>query len=909
MRSVSQIFSGVLAAGLFAIGGAGVAAAAPILPTHTTTEPATGVANDAALGQFGACLAGGGETPQGQLILLLDRSSSLAQADPQQERRPASKYLVDQLIDYVETSDAQIDIQIAGFADDYTAGDWSQLNAEQRDTLHSQIDDYTDQLISIDTDYVNAFTGARRSLAENRGQYPAECQAIAWFTDGAFYIDPRTTSDQQAQYGTQKPYAPDMPLDTRDQTEAVGDLGRQEFCRGQGTMDQVRAEGVTVFGFALSSVEDDWDFMRNAVEATDCGDITTPPGTFFEAADASELVLAFDAIAQPGHPPFQYSAVPVCDGTVCDEGFISFTLDDAINKIQVLAMSRDANARPVFVLPNGETVDVADSDFPFNVENLTEHTVSIELDKADADEWTGAWKLAMVTSDADSAAEDFADISIRLRSSVGVQWPDELTQKARVGEVLEDVQLRLMDSETAEEVDPDSLQGGVEVSSHLVDAAGNEYPIVSGGVDELKTPIEVDLTQAAIGPAVINIETQITTASATDADGNEIPGTALQPARSQVTIDLQPPANFPQVLDTAQFAALDGTTQTSGTVEITGPGCVWLDSTQFTTSPAETSTQSMTSQHNNSETCLPVQEGQTQELPLTLEIDTPGNGGINGQVTLQTAPLDEPTRSLPATVGFNAQAMKPLDTARATVTTVIAVVVGIAIPLILFYTMKFFTARIPRATYRYAIVEVPRGSGQNLELPPQSAIPTVHHNGGSSVSFGRFTLQARMSWSPFKQTAVRVVGNTQPSVGSPRSGHHKGQALLPQDVSSQWVVRQIADDFFEVLLILDGATSTQATDNWRATVAAARNGFNEAVAQLDRITQARQNNSSKPAKPADEKIAVGQGSRTSSQQGSSPFDASPGSTSDPFSQSPFDSPGSADPFGDDPFGSNTPGKS
>lgn len=904
MRSVTQVVGGFLATGLLALGGAGGAGATSTVSADTPDDAANSTAADATLGEFGACLAGGGETPQGQLVLLLDRSSSLEQADPQQERRQASKYLVDQLTDYVETADADIDIQIAGFADDYTAGDWTQLSTDQQDALHTQIDEYTDQLVPIDTDYVNAFTGARRSLSENRGDYPSNCQAIAWFTDGAFYIDPRTTSEDRSAYGTQKPYAPDLSLETREQTETVRDVGQEEFCRPQGTMDQVRAEGITVFGFALSSVEDDWDFMRNAVEATDCGDITEPVGTFFEAADASELVLAFDAIAQPGHPPFQYSSVPVCDGTACDEGFISFTLDDAISKIQILAMSRDTNARPVFVMPDGQTADAGDADFPFDLEQLTEHTVSVQLDKADAAEWEGGWKLAMVTSDSAGAAEDFADISIRLRSSVAVQWPDELTQKARVGEVLDGVQLRLMDAEVAEEIDPDALQGSVAVESQLIDAAGNAYPIISGGADELKTPIEVDLTEAAVGPATIDIETQITTAAATDADGNDIPGTDLQPVRSQVSLDLQPPANFPQVLDTAAFDALDGTTQSAGSVDVTGPGCVWLDDSEITTSPTETSALNVTSEHNSTDTCMTVQDGDTVAFPLLLELDTPGNGGINGQLTLQTAPLDEVTRSLPATVGFNAQAMKPLDTTRATVTTVIAVVVGIAIPLVLFYAIKFVTARIPRATYRYAVVEVPRDGGQGIALPPQNEIPTVHHDGSSRIALGRFNLQARMSWSPFQQTPVRVVGSAQPSVGSPRAAHHRGQAVLPQDISSQWVIRQVSENLFEVLLILDGATSTMAADNWRATVASVQSGFDDAVATLDRIVQSQSDDSSKGGTP--EKVTVG--TPASSAAGSSdPFGSSASSADDPFSKNPFDSPGSSDPFGNDPFGSHQEG--
>lgn len=899
MRSIRQIFQGLVVGSFLVASSAGTAVATPVVHTN----PPAPETSEEALGQFGACLAGQEDTPQGQLLLLLDHSSSLEIADPQQDRRPASKYLVDQLIEYVDTSDAEIDIQIAGFADDFSAGSWTQLNGEQRSSLHSQIDDYTDNLTPIDTDYVNAFSGAQRSLAENRGDYPSECQAIAWFTDGAFYLDPRTNADDRAEFGTHKPYAPDSPLDTYENAERVRDIGQEEFCRTQGTMDQVRAEGITVLGFALHGVEDDWDFMRNAVEASDCGDITEPAGTFFEAADASELVLAFDAIAQPGHPPFQYSSVPVCDGSACEEGFLTFTLDQAISKIQVLAMSRDTNARPVFISPDGKTLDAADSDFPFDIEQLTEHTVSVELDKPAADAWTGGWKLAMVTSDASGAQEDIADISIRLKSSVGVQWPDELSQKARIGETLEDVQLRLVDSEIDEEIDPDVLEGQVEVASALVDAAGNEYPIVNGQAEDLKTPIDVDLTEAAIGSATINIETRVTTAAATDTDGNEVAGTQLQPVRSQVNIDLQPPANFPQVVSTAQFGALDGETQTAGTVEVTGPGCVWLDSTDVLTSPAETNTITVSSEHADSDSCMEVPADKTIELPLDLEMDTVGNGGINGVLTIQTAPLDEHTRALPTTVAFNAQAMKPLDTARATVSTMIAIIVGVAIPLALFYLMKLFTARIPKATYRYAVVTAARDGSQQLELPAQNEIPTVHHNGSRSMTLGNYKLVAQMSWSPFNQTSVAVTGSSEPSVGSPRAAHAHGHAVLPQDISSQWVVRQKTEDLFEVLFILDGATSTIAVENWKATLASARSGFDDAVHELDILSQAARAKSSKNVKQPSGTGPAGSSSvfvesQSSNRMGSDSFES--GDSPDPFGN---------DPFGDDPFGSSGSGRS
>ncbi|WP_285164387.1 hypothetical protein, partial [Mycobacterium tuberculosis] len=75
--------------------------------------------------RYGACLAA---QKQGDLLILVDESSSLQNTDSKAARVQAAKYLVHTLGRYADRIQAKLDVAIAGFAENYVSEhNWTPL--------------------------------------------------------------------------------------------------------------------------------------------------------------------------------------------------------------------------------------------------------------------------------------------------------------------------------------------------------------------------------------------------------------------------------------------------------------------------------------------------------------------------------------------------------------------------------------------------------------------------------------------------------------------------------------------------------------------------------------------------------------------------------------------------------------
>ena len=95
------------------LAGAGTASAAGAVPA-TPDAAATG---------FASCLQG---QKSGDLLLLIDDSSSLQGTDPQAARVKAATYMLTQLGGLTEWAKVELDVAVAGFSDDFRmTTDWT----------------------------------------------------------------------------------------------------------------------------------------------------------------------------------------------------------------------------------------------------------------------------------------------------------------------------------------------------------------------------------------------------------------------------------------------------------------------------------------------------------------------------------------------------------------------------------------------------------------------------------------------------------------------------------------------------------------------------------------------------------------------------------------------------------------
>src|SRR5581483_304176 len=126
-----------------------------------------------------------------------------------------------------QSSDAKVDVQLAGFSVDYRpVNGWTSLTPSSLNGLKGTLATFRDRNRGVDTDYYIALRGAQRQLAQRAAQLSAEapCKALLWFTDGEYDIDPGPRG------GATKDYAPQIRLGTQDGARQLQAEGQRLLC-------------------------------------------------------------------------------------------------------------------------------------------------------------------------------------------------------------------------------------------------------------------------------------------------------------------------------------------------------------------------------------------------------------------------------------------------------------------------------------------------------------------------------------------------------------------------------------------------------------------------------------------------------------------------------------------------------
>jgi hypothetical protein len=289
-------------------------------------------------------------------VMLIDESRSLRTTDSEDRRIDLSRSLAAALrqvssvpIDGIATT---LDLLVVGFSTDVrndrleppTADDWVTIDgSEPYARIEAAIETFRERDLGLDTDYVTALQTAqelllRRTQASTSTQSP--CRAILWFTDGKFDIG---SSD------VRRPWAQDIELSDSGRKSAV-ERGVGLLCAPEGIADRLRSADTFLLTFALLSESfagDDELLLRSVtLGENDCGEAdATEFGAYFPGTVPADLVDCFYLALQgrgcnPMEPPTQCSFTDGCP--------VSFVIDDSTVSIRV----------EIFALPNTETVTI-----------------------------------------------------------------------------------------------------------------------------------------------------------------------------------------------------------------------------------------------------------------------------------------------------------------------------------------------------------------------------------------------------------------------------------------------------------------------------------------------------------------------------------------------------------------------
>jgi hypothetical protein len=821
------------------LGGAAAASAGAATPTSTGALIAA-AATTPSPESFAACVAGGGTA---QIVMLVDESGSLTESDPDLARVASATYFVDRLAQTVARDQVDVELEVAVFGHSYsTVVDWTTLGADTVGSVRAGIASLADRTGGMDTDYWTALDGARKDLAARAAVDPSAvpCQAVVLFTDGKLDFFPRTTDDERAAYGTEKVFAPGIPL-TSDQAAAdIAAKATDDLCRGGGLADQLRSSGVTLFGVGLNGVTSeasDFAFIESVVTgrssdgSQQCGQLVDPaPGEFHLATDIDSLLFVFDDIASPGSAPIRQET-GICQFVACTDQSHRFVLDASTPDVRILATSDVPNLQAAVLLPSGELVELADPGTgaattlsPAGTQLVytweSPRTVSIDLTQSAAPDaaWTGLWQLAF-TDPSGTSGDKRSRSSIHISGDAKPAWTGfDPAAELHTGENVDDARFGIV-TRQGEAVDPASILGSIQYSVVFQDADGTQQTVVdTSDKAEIGAPVSIDLSDAAIGPALLTMRLQITTAPATTPTGT-VDGTVLDPVTVSVPLAVLAPAEFPVIGDDVDFGEATGSEGATGVLAVSGSGCVWLASDAAPTIVASPDGLGRIAVDapgaDSASSCVDAASGEG--LTLELSTENGGNGSLNGSVPVMIAPAGSPDDAIEVDVAFTASLVKPINATNFWLALVVALVLGPGLPLGILYIAKWIVARIPSRPLAALVVDVAvegdqvLRSGRPFALGREDVtrIVPIDRRGSRRLDIDGFELVAHAGASPASTgfVVVDLPGGSTASGEDPAADRSGVRARLPLAVHNSWVVAHTpgAPASAATLLVLLGA--------------------------------------------------------------------------------------------------------
>lgn len=839
---------GILAAlaGLLLV-SAGVTTASAGGAALAASDPESGLA------RYGSCL---NAQRDGDLLLLLDTSSSMQLTDPEAARVDAADYLLQQMASYTQASGVTIAVAVAGFADtiESVAG-WTPLDSSSVAALTGAVDSFRDRVDGFETDYWTALEGARQSFAERAQLTPDvhRCQAVAWFTDGELKISARTSDDELAQYGANKPFA-DGTLDTDEAAAAATGAAADDICRAAGIADQLRANGVVTLAIGLAPTgapAPNFDLLRSistgstgapgSAGAQPCGSINSPsPGEFYTVADVNDLMLAFDRLSTPGQAPIE-NQKHVCQGGPCAAEQHSFVIDDSIPAVHILATADAPGLTVLLTPPSGVAITVAPpgvgvpqsttvDDNAVGYTWRSDSAVSIDLSRGPTGTgWPGLWSVTFVDPSA-TTPEALSRSSIHLSADLFPAWLNRdamaLSSGPNAG-----LQFGVVNS-AGTAVTPAGLTGTAILSVDVVGADGKQFPIIVGGDRTgITAATAADLTGLPPGPATMRMTLQLATAATVDSAGQPVAGTALAPRSIDLPVVVSPAAPvgadtsaapYPTVAYRVDFGTTDGVDPAEGQLTVNGSGCVWLDTTGPTSilgSPKGVGQIAVSSPTASSaDSCLAVAAGGNNALPLVLTVDQPQTGGVDGSIVVMIAPDGHLDRAVGVPVSFTADVRKPLVPELFAAVFAIALILALGLPLAMLYVAKYWSAKIPQIPLAHGLVPVTvvdgqvsrTGGGFALNDADTRQVVSVSGGGRRRLPLSGVELRTKVGRSPIGSgyVVVESPGRIGAAGGQPPWTRRGLQARLPLAAHNNWaILHDPAGDptAAEILVLLDAS--------------------------------------------------------------------------------------------------------
>lgn len=781
-----------------------------------------GALDSPALSRLASCVAG---QKQLAVVLLVDESGSLRETDPNNDRVAAARAALLGLESLVERSDGQVrvDLQVAGFGVDFEeAAPWATLGPDSVAEADERIGAFSERNRALDTDYTYALQGALASvrtratqMTPDGGQPP--CTAVMWFTDGRFDVEDRISAARResgrdnrgdSQY---KEYAPGVDLYQAGGGVRAVEQGKQVLCEAGGLADQFRSSETSLFAVALNTAIEpqDQEFLAAVAAGGLCGELDGSANGELLAGDLNELVGFFDQVVTALSNPASSDQVELttCPDSqeACPQGTKTFEVDGSLQRFHVLAQTDAPGVAVRLSAPSAAPVDVpvagsgtpagslAAGETPITWAWLSGNALTVDAESSPGGEnWAGTWSVTFIDT---TGTNPGAPVRAQIYLFGDVVPTLAEGTEFRAGDATEFTAELVRSAGTP--IPPTSLSGDVRLTATVTDPSTGET-VDLGALErqsdgtwrgEYRAPEQI--TSSTVN---LSLRTDVTTAS----------GVALAPSAASVPVTVLPPVGFPSVASPyLGVGPIVGTDPLESTIRVTGSDkadtCVWVDSLALDPGAVDRSGLAVEAigAGATEADCLQIPKGEDAQLSLRFAATEPQRGLATGTIVLATRSANT-NEVRPIEVQLDAQLVKPANAGTAWALFALLVLLGIGVPVALFYLSNWIVGRfaplrlMEGCAVRMAVTDT---SVERLE-PPENARLLVPDDfravGGTAererdFDFAGMHFRAVVSRNPFQPPFGLATMAGLKAVGSAKQPTHANGGRIPLWVTREWV--------------------------------------------------------------------------------------------------------------------------
>ncbi|MCU1371744.1 MAG: hypothetical protein JWO77_2938 [Ilumatobacteraceae bacterium] len=821
-RLVLRSTLAVLAA-LVALSAATIApAGAQSDPTTTTTAPAergtTGPpdtpSGDPAIDDLVGCVQG---SRQLLVLFLIDESASLKATDPDDRRVDAARGALDSLVALSSSegeASPQVDVALAAFSNEYRlVQDWTPAGPDTAKSLNASLDSFADFKSGIDTDFVNALSAGRESLADEAAAVTANggaapCRAVMLFTDGGYDLAVRESKEDQERLGTTKPYAPGIELTTPEATKKAEARGRRELCDPGKLADRLRSDDITLLTVALSGdVARRSQYPLAAATTGKADDYTcgTQPkkgktarvqGAYLPAEDIDVLVTQFNGVGTrlaggnllPGS-----DQVEICGAEPCEAGSRTFKLDGSLRRAQILALAPKPGTEIVLEGPDGDPVTISEAgtaslgDTSITTRLVAGRGYAIDLARgAGAESWSGRWTVSIVDPKGDQEG-DAATLQIYVFSDIGVTF-EELPPLERGASTAISVALDI-----PKEVEDEGIVKSADAEVRLTNPVTGEVVQVPlegppGGPFEgsYETPVGTT-TNAMNATALVSIETTSGAKIAARSATTEILVRRPEGSVQFAPASLKMPSLTGEGSSEIQMSLIGGK----------GAGCVWFGRTDVPDAPEGASPVEVAVNGNplpGESSCLKVPADGNVTISVTITPAGRAAGTVSGTLEVHEK-IDGQKEGTTTQVPFRFDMARGVDQGKRLLLSVLLVIGGLGLPLLLLLLLNTLTARfqtldavrgsaLPVRVNGRKITRTDGAVARPLALKADDFGSLSAAGSDRRFAFGGVEFRARASRNPFGATIAMAA----PEGGAEKlKGREGSRVELDPALAGSWI--------------------------------------------------------------------------------------------------------------------------